>query len=415
MLSLHLPFFQTLENLTKRDFNVILFIGHHIISCKEMITIIKRTVAFLLSLSIIGTLAVSACAAENYDWAKTEIEYCQKNNIMTGDEHGNLNPGSTLTRAEMAKMLTESFNLKYDSDATFADVSDKDWYSEYAKSIKASMTAPGTYFYPNEAVTREEFAATLVLASGLKASSLCNLRILSDNFYDADKVSTKYKTPLSVAVERAYYRGTNYYLRPTDTLKRAEVCAMLYRVLEKQKGYLAITRYDLGIPETNTPLMGKSTISQESAIAWAKANNASDLFIDAAQYYWKYGELTGIRPEVLYAQAAKETGYGRYGGRVLPEMNNFAGIKKYGATGDATEDHETFATREDGVRGHFNHMSSYVGIDPIGEVHGRYNSVKTLAWAGTVKYVEDLGGRWCPDLYYGYAIVKDLLNKMENY
>lgn len=387
----------------------------HIISHKEMISIFKRTISILLSLSLVGTTIITACAADNYNWAKTEIEYCKKNNIMTGDEFGNLNPGGTLTRAQMAKMLTESFNLTYDEDATFNDIDSDDWYYKYAKSIKSSMTAPGLNFYPNEAVTREEFASTLVLASGLKSSSLCNLRILSDNFYDADDVSTKYKTLLSVAVERAYYRGSDYYLRPKDALKRAEVCAMLYRVLEKQKGYLTITRYDLGVPETNTPIMGESTISMESAIEWAKANDASDLFIDAAQYYWKYGELTGIRPEVLYAQAAKETGYGRYGGRVLPEMNNFAGIKKYGATGDATEDHETFETRDDGVRGHFNHMSAYVGTEPIGEVHGRYNSVKSLSWAGTVKYVEDLGGRWCPDLYYGYAIVKDLLNKMEKY
>lgn len=380
-----------------------------------MITIIKRTISLLLAITVIGSFSVSACAAEDYSWAETEMDYCRNNGIMTGDEHGNLNPGGTLTRAEMAKMLTESFDLKYDSNADFSDIKKSDWYYKYAKSIKSCMTAPGTNFYPNEAVTREEFASTLVLASGLKASSLCNLRILSDNFYDADKVSTKYKTLLSVAVERAYYRGSDYFLRPQDTLKRAEVCAMLYRVIEKQKGYLAITRYDLGIPETNTPLIGESTVSMESAIAWAKSNNASELFLDAAQYYWKYGELTGIRPEVLYAQAAKETGYGRYGGRVLPEMNNFAGIKKYGATGDATEDHESFATREDGVRAHFNHMSAYVGTEPIGDVHGRYNSVKTLAWAGTIKYVEDLGGRWCPDLYYGYAIVKDLLNKMENY
>ena len=118
-----------------------------------------------------------------------------------------------------------------------------------------------------------------------------------------------------------------------------------------------------------------------------------DRFLDAADIYWKYGELTGIRPEVLYAQAAKETAFGNYGGAVLPEMNKFAGIKKYGATGDATEDHESFATPDDGVRAHFNHMSAYVGLEPIGEVHGRYNSVKSLSWAGTVKYVEALGGR----------------------
>jgi hypothetical protein len=60
-------------------------------------------------------------------------------------------------------------------------------------------------------------------------------------------------------------------------------------------------------------------------------------------------------------------------------------------------------------------MSAYVGVEPIGEVHGRYKSVKTLAWAGTVKYVEALGGKWCPDLYYGYAIVNDLLTEMKKY
>lgn len=381
-----------------------------------MITIIKkRTLSVLSAIIISATGTFSACAADDYSWASDDIKYCRDNFIMTGDENGNLNPGGTLTRAEMAKMLVEGFDLEYDGSAEFSDVDGDDWFCDYAKAIKPYMVEPDDKFNADEKITREEFASTLVLASGLKTSSLCNLNILSDNFRDADKVSKKYKTTLSIAVERAYYRGSDYYLRPTDTLKRAEVCALLHRAIEKVNGNVTFTRLDLGVPETNTPLLGQSQISIDSAIAWAKANNASDLFIDAAQYYWKYGELTGIRPEVLYAQAAKETGYGRYGGRVLPEMNNFAGIKKYGAVGDATEDHETFETREDGVRGHFNHMSAYVGVDPIGEVHGRYKSVKSLAWAGTVKYVEDLGGRWCPDLYYGYAIVKDLLADISEY
>ena len=382
---------------------------------KGLVKIIRRTVALLVSFSLLSTVAITACAVENYDWAKKEIEYCKRNGIMTGDERGNLNPGGTLTRAEMAKMLTESFNLPYDESASFGDIKTNEWYYNYAKSIKSCMTSPGYNFYPNEAVTREEFASTLVLASGLKASNICNLRILDDNFRDANKVSKKYKTLLSIAVERAYYRGTDFYLRPNDTLKRAEVCALLYRVLANKRGHLTLTRYDLGVPETNTPIMGESQISLKSAIRWATVNGASQMFIEAAQYYWEYGEITGIRPEVLYAQSAKETAFGRYGGRVLPQMNNFAGIKKLGATNDATEDHESFETIEDGVRGHFNHMSAYVGIQPIGEVHGRYYSVKTLSWAGTIKYVEDLGGRWCPDLYYGYAIIKDLITQMEKY
>ncbi len=373
----------------------------------------KKVFASLAVLTLFS-LPVTACAAENYSWAEKEIAYCQENMIMTGDEKGNLNPGGTLTRAQMAKMLVEGFDLEYDSSVAFTDVTEDKWYYDYAGAIKSYMTSPDAVFNGDEVVTREEFASTLIKTAGYSEGYLCNPYILDRNFHDYEDVSPKYKRLLSVAVERAYFRGSDGYLRPQDTLKRAEVCALLYRALEKRNGNLTFSRLDLGVTETNTPLLGPAEISLESAIAWAEANGASELFLDAAQYYWKYGELTGIRPEVLYVQSAKETGFGRYGGRVLPEMNNFAGIKKYGAVGDATEDHETFETREDGVRGHFNHMSAYVGVDPIGEVHGRYNSVKTLAWAGTVKYVEDLGGRWCPDLYYGYATV-DLMQDMYNY
>ena len=374
---------------------------------------IKKLIAASLCATVLcAQAAACASAADDYSWAQTEIEYCRENGIMTGDDKGDLNPGGTLTRAQMAKMLVESFGADDSSSGSFTDVSPSDWYYGYANDIYGYMTEPGNEFNGDEAVTREEFAATLVRASGLTAGNIRNSNILAANFNDADKVSSKYKTLLSIAVERAYFRGSDGYLRPQDNLTRAEVCALLYRVIENEKGNFELTWEDLGVEKTYTPIIGESEISLEAAKEWAAANNAEQLFIDVADLYWKYGELTGMRPEVLYAQAAKETGYGRYGGAVTPDMNNFAGIKKYGATGDEKDDHESFATPDDGVRAHFNHMSAYVGLEPIGEVHGRYNSVKSLSWAGTIKNVEALGGRWCPDLYYGYSIVKDVMAGM---
>ena len=126
------------------------------------------------------------------------------------------------------------------------------------------------------------------------------------------------------------------------------------------------------VKQEYTPITGDSEIAEDAALKWAKAHNCSALFADLAQYYWKYGSLTGIRPEVMYAQAALETAYGHFGGRVLPEMNNFAGIKRVDAVGDATEEHETFRTRDDGVRAHYNHMCAYVGFDTVGIPHDRY-------------------------------------------
>lgn len=165
----------------------------------------------------------------------------------------------------------------------------------------------------------------------------------------------------------------------------------------------------------NTAIIGAAEISADTAKSWARDTGASDFFTDLADTYWEYGDEYGIRPEVMYAQAAYETARGNFGNAVTPEMNNFAGIKKYGAVGMERDDHDSFKTPQDGVRAHYNHMCAYVGLAPIGEVHGRYRSVLQLDWAGTVKDVTELGGKWCPDPEYGNVIIEKFLKEMYKY
>jgi len=164
-----------------------------------------------------------------------------------------------------------------------------------------------------------------------------------------------------------------------------------------------------------TPILGQPQYTVEQAKAWAKARGATDDFVSLADQYWKIGALMGIRPDVLYAQAAKETSFGHFTGNVTADMNNFAGIKKVDATGDTRDDHESFATPEEGVQAHFNHMSAYVGVQPLGQIHQRYYTVLSAPWAGTIKYVEQLGGKWAPDPNYGTSIVNDYLSTMGDY
>lgn len=168
------------------------------------------------------------------------------------------------------------------------------------------------------------------------------------------------------------------------------------------------------VPSQNTRVLikGKSVVTLDEAKIWAKSNGAGDNFVNIADFYWQLGEITGIRADVLYAQSAKETNFGRYTGKVTPEMNNWAGIKIAGSSADNREDHETFETPYDGVRAHFNHMTVYVGGTPVGTPHGRYFKTITSSWAGTVKYVDELGGKWAPDSNYGRSIVENYLSKM---
>jgi len=118
-----------------------------------------------------------------------------------------------------------------------------------------------------------------------------------------------------------------------------------------------------------------------------------------------------MRPEVLYAQAAVETNFGRYDNRVPADYNNWAGIKTTEADGNSAEDHEKFATPEEGVRAHYNHMAAYIGLQPVGEPHGRYFVAIAQPWAGTVQYVEDLSSRWTPLSDY-HLYITDLIEQM---
>lgn len=161
-------------------------------------------------------------------------------------------------------------------------------------------------------------------------------------------------------------------------------------------------------PDYKYKIVGEPEITLEQAKQWARNKGAHQRFIDIAEVYWKYGKITGIRPDVLYAQAAHETNFGKYTGVVSPEQNNWAGIKRANATGDKITDHESFATADDGVRGHFNHMSAYTGTFSVGDPHDRYYTVLSLPWAGTIEYVEELSTKWAPSSTYHTKIVQFL-------
>lgn len=253
-------------------------------------------------------------------------------------------------------------------------------------------------------------------------------------FTDWKQISQEFYNYIVLGYEKGFITGSDREIKPKDYLNRAQTCALLYKLMnaieyerlkdlysteEEKETNTSEEQHDNEaeeeiIPTTITPLLARAEVTLEQAQKWAKNRGAHERFIDVAPLYWKYGELTGLRADVLYAQAAKETNFGKYTGQVKPEQNNWAGIKKYGVNSDAPEDHEDFETVEDGVRAHFNHMGAYVGIEPIGEPHPRYRSVKSLAWAGTVETVEQLSGKWCPAADYGISIVNNFLEPMKN-
>lgn len=359
-------------------------------------------------------------------WADTYLSFCIGKRIISGDENGDLMPDNNLTREQMVKMILNTVGVKIPEKGVpvYDDVKPDRWSYNYITAYHDYVIEDSYRFFPEEDVKREEFLAMCVKISAGDEKPSKQAEFAS-KFTDYSDIDEQYFSYIVVGYEKGFITGSDGKINPKDYLTRAEACAMLYRVYNTPVSKPVIKddeENQVKVEEekkepvfnTTTLIFDESEATLEQAIKWAENRGAHQRFIDVAPYYWEYGEITGIRADVLYAQAAKETGYGKYGGRVLPEQNNWAGIKKYGAVGDETEDHEDFETPEDGVRGHFNHIAAYLGLDPVGEPHGRYKSVKSLSWAGTIKTVEQLGGRWCPDVYYGTSIVNDYLLPMIN-
>jgi lysophospholipase L1-like esterase len=76
------------------------------------------------------------------------------------------NPDSPLTRAQMAQVLTLSFDLKATTSSSFKDVNTKFWAKEFVDALFSAKITTGytsdNTFRPNLATNREQFALFLV-------------------------------------------------------------------------------------------------------------------------------------------------------------------------------------------------------------------------------------------------------------
>ncbi|MES5895393.1 MULTISPECIES: S-layer homology domain-containing protein [Bacillus cereus group] len=93
--------------------------------------------------------------------ALTELE------IFKGDGSGNFRPKDTLTRAEMAQILTETFELQVKSTPGFKDVPAGHWAAKAINAVGSNGISAGDgsgNFAPGMKVTREQYAQFLYKA-----------------------------------------------------------------------------------------------------------------------------------------------------------------------------------------------------------------------------------------------------------
>lgn len=91
-----------------------------------------------------------------------EIMKAQQAKIFSGNEKG-FEPQKSLTRAQMAKIIVEAFDLPITSSHPFPDVPKTHWANDYIASLYAAGITTGSdgNYHPNDKVTRTHFTVFL--------------------------------------------------------------------------------------------------------------------------------------------------------------------------------------------------------------------------------------------------------------
>lgn len=159
--------------------------------------------------------------------------------------------------------------------------------------------------------------------------------------------------------------------------------------------------------EKDYDILSECEVTVKQAKKWAKERNATDTFIDLADLYWKYSdECGGVNPAIAYVQAAKETGYGKFGGVLDESYCNPCGLKtEQGGDDNYPDAHQKFDSWEKGVQAHLDHLALYAGVDgyPKSDTYDPRH-FKTIM--GRCKTINELGGagKWAPSETYGQEV-----------
>ncbi|OOM77217.1 N-acetylmuramoyl-L-alanine amidase LytC precursor [Clostridium puniceum] len=166
---------------------------------------------------------------------------------------------------------------------------------------------------------------------------------------------------------------------------------------------------------TDNKIISQTEVTVKQAEQWAKSNGATDNFIRLAQLYWKYAKDHGnVNPAIAYVQAAKETGYGKFGGVLNDSYKNPCGMKTVVGGSDTDPNaHQKFDSWDEGVQAHLDHLALYADADGYPR-SSTYDPRHFITIKGKAVTVNDLGGKWAPSLTYGEEVNKLYDNLMSS-
>ncbi len=249
-----------------------------------------KKIVFALLVMMISLFSIASAATSltfkdlpKDHWAYNYVYSMVNEGVINGYEDGSFNPSGTITRAEFAKILTESFKIdtkKAKSNTKFEDVSKDDWYYPYVNAVSdylSDRTEDGkTYFDPSAPATRAEMTMAMVLAMG-KGDNKYDDTVI-ENFIDNEEIPEKYKKYVAIAYQNGYISGyDDNTFRAEDPLTRAESTTLVTKTLvEEDKMEVVdwtVVDFDKEVEIIEPPAIKSSEINYISAMSSTSYSN----------------------------------------------------------------------------------------------------------------------------------------------
>ncbi|QIB68401.1 S-layer homology domain-containing protein [Aminipila butyrica] len=191
-------------------------------------------------------------------WADQYLNNLVSQQVMRGDENGNLYPNDSITRAEFVAMVNRAFGYSQRGSMPFNDVAQEAWYYDDISVAKKQGYFTGIYpdtAGPDTPLKREEAVTLLCRALKIEGVPFDSLQ-----FADSRNFSSWSKDYINAAVGKRFLTGyPDNTFKPADYMTRGEMAKVLSEVageIVKEKGanYIGYANGNVSVVETGANL-----------------------------------------------------------------------------------------------------------------------------------------------------------------
>lgn len=169
-------------------------------------------------------------------WAEKEIKKLEDDGIVKGKTGKEFMPDDTITRAEFAALIVRSLDLNpIIYKGSFSDITGNEWFAKEIQAVADSGIMKGDTdgnFRPNDLITRQEMAKTLVNAYRLKTGTI-DIPVVEIMFTDQEKIDSWALESVQQATAMGLLKGMdNGSFAPLNSATRAQSATVIYRLLQ---------------------------------------------------------------------------------------------------------------------------------------------------------------------------------------